>query len=1512
MKNRILSSLLIVTLLLSLLPVCVFASSDDRAQRSVYLHAQGEAPDGKNRSTVYMGDTADLYFAVDDPNKGVYEDGAHKEPQFDLNGYTVRICFDPAYFDLASPDATAPIDYTVPDASLAASAKGEVNTSSEVVTDVPQEAGYYVFNSGSGTYETNGKTYQTAYITVFFGGSYVPQKKDGQTWYNLAKLPLTPKKAGSTEVFIDVDSGDASYTLELFAKNHSENLNEQTFQYDVVNGGYHTIVIKETQKPAPPMADPPAGDYIEQQTVTLTQKDGCKIYYTTDGTDPQTDGTEYTAPLDITATTEIRACAYRESDGKYSNTVAFHYTIRPDRPYLFDGKKALISDIYSENSQFSVYASDKNIFADIPDGSEVYYTFGDADAENPTIGTDPEAEWVKLDKTNPSVEINKKRIMRLMTTRAGEWSDPAIYYLSVKPAAVTANVPSGEYHNKIEVTLSTSTAGAKIYYTTDGTNPKSSPTAQEYTDARITLAANCTLRAAALYDEQWSDNASWYYLFKTDDYGISAFYPSGTYEGSINVTLMQNDPAFKILYHTGDGVWKDYNETLTIDRDQVITAMAVDSEGNTGDEYVFTYKIKPLPPEFAPESTQFTNADTITVRTPESTQENTGRYELYYTLDGTDPITSETRIKADEQSDAVTIDITKYTVVTAAVLKDGESWSTVEQHAYDIVTKKPMEPITTLLPGHYTREIGGAGFSTQFMPVPHDTELYYTVCYDGALCPDPVPNTDGTIQYDGVSEIEIKGTTVIKAVAVNAFGVESDVGIFSYVVAPEAPGSAPSATFHAPKLPVVPVDAVVGSTVKYTVGSFQNEFVNTDAERFYIDTHTGNAYRDEACTAPLGHTSETTNADTAVLELFAELDGVESDHNRYVYSLSDDTAVLAPPYADKVTGTYEERKVDDDNNLLAISLYSLNDGGEIQYRLDNSGEWMTYADGAALLLKEDTVVQLRCAENGAYSDVVSYVYHFVPLAPVIELPSGTYFESDNKTTGISLDADAPTNKNYSVWYRQNGDVQDSRYTGQESAITQTTTLKAYVKNEDTGRVSRSAISYYIIEKASAAGGSVYIADPYDTERISAASLGTGAYAEGIKLLTQNKNADIHYYYSYTKKADGQTVTTNAEVYDITRPIIPTALMEDITIHAWLEDENGRIAGSDGSFVIDFIHLNVPVTSLGSETVEFAEDTKYTLINEYSTDDTILLYYTLDGSDPADSANTARKLYNGEELTLSDDVTVKAVYFSACGTCVECNNDDPAACWYGVYGKTGTYQYAVINDIIVDNTRKYTSDIFGNEHPTHTGYINGYPDGSVQPEGGITREEMTAILYRIMSHDYESPFVETGKVFPDVALGRWSVHNIEYMADKNVVFGYPDGEFKPTRRLTRAEFAALIYRFVGENLTKGETENPFGDLSDKHWAYQEILTLYKNGLIEGYEDGSFRSEDDITRAEVMTVINQILGRKPLDGYVKSLNFNPYNDLKSDKWYYTIVLEATITHEYYLEADNGYEYQWENWQ
>ncbi len=1502
--KRTTACILTLMMLISTFSGTAAFAADDPGQRTVFVHALGENPqETTNVSTVYMGDTTNLYLAVDDPNKGAYDADTktHLEPQYDMNGYTVKFYFDPVYFDYAL-DSSQPINYTIPNDKLGGVDSG---TSDKV--------GFYTYQHGSDTAVINGKEYKTAYATILFSGTYLPQKGSDELWYNLCMLPLTPLRTGQTEVFIAADSDDP-FSLELLAKNAAVDDYSPAFQTTVINGGYHQITIKDKFKPSVPVASPIAGGYTEPQKVTLTTEEGCKIFYTTDGTTY----VEYTGPIDVGVTTTISCYAERISDGKQSNTVSYTYTMLPTPPYLFadkNGTKERLPNIYNSDTPFQVYVSDAKDFADISDDSEVYYTFSSAlSAEPPVIteGADnPDTEWVKVTKgaAYQSIQIDKTTIVRLITKKGEVFSEASWYSFGIRPASVTAAPGSGnQYDTKTDVTLSTETAGAEIYYTTDGSDPRENGIL--YTGTPLTLFKDTTLRTVAKYRDIYSDVTSYYYLFtKIDDYGIDAFYPSGVYEGSVNVTLQPQNPDNSVWYATDGISYKEYTrgEILAITEDTTITTYAVDGQGKKGEIYTFIYKIKPLPPVFAPETTQFSAVSDVTIYL----QETGESYQLYYTTDGSDPTVNG--ILAD--GDSVVVPITKYTVLSAAAVRNGTVYSNVVSHSYDLVTTKPARPLTTLPQGVYTQDADNMeGFSAQFMPVSNGITIYYTVGTRENPPEDPVPGA--AMEYVPGSDIPITGETMIKAVAVNAFRAKSDIAIFDYTIVPEAPAAPPSAAIEG-ELPVIPVTAVTGSTVHYSINGFENTFVLNEGTGFYIDVKTGSAYRDAACTELLGTASTQSLTAPVRLETWAELNGVSSEKNQYRYDVSTKPGTLAAPYANKVSGEYEQI-ADADNTLLSVQLFSLNRGAKIEYMINNDGVWLPYED--VIRIKDDTVLLIRTEKDGVYSDAVSYVYTFTPLAPVIELPSGTY--SETKYTKISLDSRAPKDREYTIMYRRNGDDKDVRYTGAEIEIDHTMSIKAYVIEDGSGKTSKNRINYYVIDRA-AADGTVYAGYPYDKGvRYSVDTIASAPYSEGIKLLTVNNEAKIHYYYTYQTE-DGASITTNNMIYD-NSPILTTTAMTGLKITAWLVDENETvIEGSMQSFPFEFVRLEVPKTSLeAAGKTEVLYGTKYTLLNDYPDDKTVLLYYTTDGSDPADGNNDTRQLYSGEELSIKSNTTVKAVYFSACGTCVNCKDEKFAECLDGVYGKTGSYRYTIPTKISggggggggsstpIDNTRKYTKDIFGTEHPTHIGYINGYPDGSVQAAGKITREEIAAVLHRVKNKTYDTPVTATGNVFSDVPVERWSMPEIEYLAHYEIIQGYPDGTYQPEQNLTRAEFAALVRRFAQLDVPK-EAETVFPDVSDKLWAYEDILAIYEAGLIDGYEDGTFRPENEITRAEVMTIINRILGRKPDEAYIKTLDFNPYTDLDPEQWYYTIVLEATITHSYYLDEKETKEYKWEDY-
>ncbi|MCR4600614.1 MAG: S-layer homology domain-containing protein [Clostridia bacterium] len=202
---------------------------------------------------------------------------------------------------------------------------------------------------------------------------------------------------------------------------------------------------------------------------------------------------------------------------------------------------------------------------------------------------------------------------------------------------------------------------------------------------------------------------------------------------------------------------------------------------------------------------------------------------------------------------------------------------------------------------------------------------------------------------------------------------------------------------------------------------------------------------------------------------------------------------------------------------------------------------------------------------------------------------------------------------------------------------------------------------------------------------------------------------------------------------------------------------------------------------------------------------------------------------------------------------------------------------------------------------HFAYVEGYPDGTVKPEGNISRAEITTMLYRLLNPEWRDNCFTDQNVFSDVDKPMWYNKAVSSMAKGTYVEGYPDGTFKGNNAITRAEFVTIMVRFLNEDLTYA---NPFIDI-DKHWAKSYILKAVGAGWINGYPDGTFRPDQPITRVEAMKIINSVLHRgvdatSELGDYI---NFPDNSDL--NKWYYYEVIEAVNNHEYVGERPN------ENW-
>ena len=197
---------------------------------------------------------------------------------------------------------------------------------------------------------------------------------------------------------------------------------------------------------------------------------------------------------------------------------------------------------------------------------------------------------------------------------------------------------------------------------------------------------------------------------------------------------------------------------------------------------------------------------------------------------------------------------------------------------------------------------------------------------------------------------------------------------------------------------------------------------------------------------------------------------------------------------------------------------------------------------------------------------------------------------------------------------------------------------------------------------------------------------------------------------------------------------------------------------------------------------------------------------------------------------------------------------------------------------------------------HFAYVQGYPDGTVKPAGNITRAETAAILFRLMDDASRKTYYSTKSGFRDVASGSWYNTYVATLNNAGVITDSSNGYFRPNEAITRAELAAMLAKF---SETTGAA-NYFNDVSAKYWAANAIAICAKLGWINGYPDGTFRPDKNVTRAELMAMINRATGRAPKSADAFLPGMKTWIDNTADKWYYLDVQEATNSHSYTVKG------------
>lgn len=207
---------------------------------------------------------------------------------------------------------------------------------------------------------------------------------------------------------------------------------------------------------------------------------------------------------------------------------------------------------------------------------------------------------------------------------------------------------------------------------------------------------------------------------------------------------------------------------------------------------------------------------------------------------------------------------------------------------------------------------------------------------------------------------------------------------------------------------------------------------------------------------------------------------------------------------------------------------------------------------------------------------------------------------------------------------------------------------------------------------------------------------------------------------------------------------------------------------------------------------------------------------------------------------------------------------------------------------------------------HKAYIVGYDDGTFRPDGDMTRAEAAAIFARLISEEKDE--TASGKAtFTDIAGSAWYAAEVGYLEKYGIIGGYEDGTFRPDAPVTRAEFTAMTVRYYGlfHEVKYPANTTKYADVSNSYWAVKDITFATNEKWLNGYADGSFRGDSNITRAEVVTVANRVMGRTPDKEYINDnlAALNKFTDLKNNShWAYYDIMEAANAHLAVSSSEN----------
>lgn len=432
-------------------------------------------------------------------------------------------------------------------------------------------------------------------------------------------------------------------------------------------------------------------------------------------------------------------------------------------------------------------------------------------------------------------------------------------------------------------------------------------------------------------------------------------------------------------------------------------------------------------------------------------------------------------------------------------------------------------------------------------------------------------------------------------------------------------------------------------------------------------------------------------------------------------------------------------------------------------------------------------------------------------------------------------------------------------------------------------------------------------------------------AEEVDAITAVEPENVDYYINGSKiPVVMNESASNVQLLNDT--IVNESGSQDVMENAIVsEAANDPDVNIDADYAFDFRYLDLVDTDNGNAYVTMGEGQEMTIYWPYpegmDQDDTFYIAH-FDGLDrefTAEELNTAvansdLKLYHEGDATYELETTEFGIKFTT-------SSFSPFALVYDASqaddGDDNPPYYPWHPDGDDDgpsglNTEDHFSYVVGYAEDYRTGEATDNEDlWPVKPNNQITRAEVATIFYRLLEDEVRDEYDTTTNDFSDVTADSWYNQTVSTLARMGIVKGYEDGSFRPNAPITRAEFGAIATRFFAET---GATYEPgtFTDVTGDEWYANAIQDAVNLGLIGGYPDGTVRPNNNITRAEACAIVNRTLGRVPdVDHLLPEDVMKVWPDNNPTDWFYADMQEATNGHEYAWIEEDGHEIEeWTN--